>query len=177
MARLAVAEENTGVDLSDTESTVTVLAGLAIVVGIAGVIVPILPGLLLCWAGVLAWAMFGGGGWGKWVVLAVATLLAIAGTLVKYLWPGRQLKRAGVPNTTLLAGGVLGIAGFFLIPLVGLVAGFVLGVWLAERARLGEGQAWPSTKHALKAVGLSMLIELFAALGIAGAWLIGLAAA
>ncbi|MCW6008743.1 DUF456 domain-containing protein [Micromonospora sp. CPCC 205371] len=163
-------------DLSDTESTVTVLAGLAIVVGIVGVIVPVLPGLLLCWAGVLAWAVLGEGGWGKWVVLVVATLLATAGTLVKYLWPGRQLKRAGVPNTTLLAGGALGLAGFFVIPLVGLIAGFVLGVWLAERARLGEGKAWPSTKHALKAVGLSMLIELGAALGIAGTWLIGLAA-
>lgn len=165
-------------DLGDTESTVTVLAGLAIIVGIVGVIVPILPGLLLCWAGVLGWALFGGGGWPKWVVLAIATLLAAAGTLVKYLWPGRNLKRAGVPNTTLLAGGVLGLAGFFLIPLVGLIAGFVLGVWLAERARLGDsGQAWPSTKHALKAVGLSMLIELFAALGIAATWLAGLAAA
>ncbi|MEH1128640.1 DUF456 domain-containing protein [Micromonospora sp. CPCC 206061] len=163
-------------DLGDTDSTVTVLAGLAIVVGIAGVIVPVLPGLLLCWAGVLAWAVLGEGGWGKWVVLAFATLLAFAGTLVKYLWPGRKLKRAGVPNTTLLAGGALGLAGFFLVPLVGLIAGFVLGVWLAERARLGDsGQAWPSTKHALKAVGLSMVIELCAALGIAGAWLIGLA--
>ena len=57
----------------------------------------------------------------------------------------------------------------------GLVIGFVLGVWVAERARLGDfGKAWPSTKHALKAAGLAMLIELATALSIAGVWVLGL---
>lgn len=164
------------VDLSDSQSSITLICGLAIVVGILGVVVPMLPGLLLCWLGVLAWAVLAADGWGRWVVLAVATLLAGAGTLVKYLWPGRNLKRGGVPTLSLLAGGVLGLIGFFVIPVVGLVIGFVLGLWLAERMRLGDSRrAWPSTKHALKAVGLSMLIELAAALGVAATWLLGLA--
>jgi hypothetical protein len=52
----------------------------------------------------------------------------------------------------------------------------VLGVWLAERIRLGDArQAWPSTKHALKAAGLAMLIELGAGLFILASWLVGLA--
>lgn len=164
------------VDLSDSQSSITLICGLAIVVGILGVVVPMLPGLLLCWLGVLAWAVLAADGWSRWVVLAVATLLAGAGTLVKYLWPGRNLKRGGVPTLSLLAGGVLGLIGFFVIPVVGLVIGFVLGLWLAERMRLGDSRrAWPSTKHALKAVGLSMLIELAAALGVAATWLLGLA--
>ena len=55
--------------------------------------------------------------------------------------------------------------------------GFVLGVWLAERARLGDARlAWPSTKHALRAAGLAMLIELAAAVGVALTWAVGLAA-
>jgi uncharacterized protein YqgC (DUF456 family) len=165
------------VELTDMDSTVTLLCGLAIVAGIVGVIVPVLPGLLLCWLGVLAWAVFADGGLAKWLVLAVVTGLAAAGTVVKYLWPGRNLKRSGVPNTTLLAGGVLGLVGFFVIPIVGLVLGFVLGVWLAERVRLGDHRrAWPSTVHALKAAGLSMLIELAAALAIAATWGAGLLA-
>jgi uncharacterized protein YqgC (DUF456 family) len=165
------------VELTDMDSTVTLLCGLAIVAGIVGVIVPVLPGLLLCWLGVLAWAVFADGGLAKWLVLAVVTGLAAAGTVVKYLWPGRNLKRSGVPNTTLLAGGVLGLVGFFVVPIVGLVLGFVLGVWLAERVRLGDHRrAWPSTVHALKAAGLSMLIELAAALAIAATWGAGLLA-
>jgi uncharacterized protein YqgC (DUF456 family) len=163
------------VDLSDTETLVTVISGLAILIGVAGVVVPVLPGVVLCWVGVLAWALFGGAGWQRWVVLAVASVLALTGVVVKYAWPGRNLKRSGVPNRTLLAGGVLGIVGFFVIPVVGLFVGFVLGVWLAERVRLGDSRlAWPSTKHALKAAGLSMLVELATAVGIALTWVTGL---
>lgn len=164
-------------ELTDTSANVTLLCGLAIALGVVGVIVPVLPGLLLCWLGVLAWAIFADAGWPKWLVLAIATGLAAGGTAVKYLWPGRNLKRSGVPNRTLLFGGLVGLVGFFVVPLIGLVLGFVLGVWLAEWARLGDHRrAWPSTVHALKAAGLSMLIELGAALAIAATWTVGVLA-
>ncbi|WP_192767656.1 DUF456 domain-containing protein [Plantactinospora soyae] len=163
-------------DMTDSDGLVTILCGVTIVIGVCGVIVPMIPGLILCWLGVLVWAFFGdGAGVGRWVVLGLATVITLLGTTVKYLWPGRNLKRSGVPNLSLLAGGVLGIVGFFVVPVVGLVLGFVLGLWLAELARLGEARlAWPSTKHALQAVGLALLVELAAALSITGVWLVGL---
>ncbi|MGE5828964.1 MAG: DUF456 domain-containing protein [Micromonosporaceae bacterium] len=162
-------------ELTDTDATITLLAGLAIVVGIFGVIVPALPGLVVCWLGVLAWALLTTGGWGKWVVLLVATGVAAVGMVVKYAWPGRKLKRTGVPYRSLFAGGVLAVVGFFVVPVVGLVLGFLLGIWLAERVRLGDSRrAWRSTVHALKATGLAMLIELGAALTIAVVWGAGL---
>ena len=163
-------------DLGDSGTTVTVISGIAILVGVLGVLIPVLPGLLLCWAGVLLWAILGDAGAGGWVVFGIATAVAVTGTVIKYLWPGKRLKTTGVPTSSLLAGGVLGAVGFFLVPVVGLVLGFVLGVWLAERARLGAGRAWPSTKQALAAVGLSMLVEFTAAIGIAVVWLLGLLA-
>ena len=162
-------------DLTETGTTVTLISGLAILVGVLGVLIPVLPGLLLCWAGVLFWAILGDAGAVRWAVLAIATVIAAAGTVVKYLWPGRRLKSTGVPTASLAAGGVLGLVGFFVVPFVGLVLGFVLGVWLAERVRLGDpGQAWPSTRRALAAVGLSLLVELAAALAIAVVWVFGL---
>ncbi|MGA5302357.1 DUF456 domain-containing protein [Nucisporomicrobium flavum] len=161
-------------DLSDTGTTVTLIAGIAMTVGVLGVLIPVLPGLLLCWAAVLLWALLGDAGGARWVVLALATLVAVGGTVVKYLWPGRRLKSTGVPTSSLIAGGLLGVVGFFVVPVVGLVLGFVLGLFLAERARLGPGAAWPSTRQALTAVGLSMLVELAAALGIAVIWVVGL---
>lgn len=165
-------------DLTDPNSSLVLLCGLAIAVGIVGVVVPVLPGLVLCWLGVLAWAVLADAGWGRWLVLAVATALALAATVVKYLWPGRNLKRGGVPTRSLAAGGALGLVGFFVVPVVGLVLGFVLGVWLAERMRVKDSRlAWGSTKQALKAAGLSMLIELGAALCIAAVWGFGVALA
>jgi hypothetical protein len=163
------------VGATDTEALATLLGGAAIVVGIVGIVVPILPGLLLCWAGVLAWALLSDYGAGKWVILGIVTLITLIGVVVKYAWPGRNLKRVGVPTLSLAAGGILGLVGFFVVPVVGLVLGFVLGVFLAERVRLGDSRlAWPSTKHAVKAVGLSMLIELTAGLGIGVVWVLGL---
>ncbi|TDC72814.1 DUF456 domain-containing protein [Micromonospora sp. KC606] len=162
-------------DLTDSQAVVSVVAALAILAGLAGVVVPGLPALPLCWCGVLVWAVFGGAGPGRWAVLAAATVVVAGGTLVKYAWPGRNLKRTGVPTSSLLAGGLLGLVGFFVIPVVGLVLGFVGGVWGAERLRLGGNQlAWPSTVQALKAVGLSMLVELLAGLVVAALWVAGL---
>ena len=83
---------------------------------------------------------------------------------MKYVVPGRRLKENEIPTSTLLLGGVLGVVGFFVIPVIGLVVGFVLGVYLAELNRVGVDRAWPATMHALKAVGLSILIELVASL-------------
>jgi uncharacterized protein YqgC (DUF456 family) len=163
-------------DMGDTGGSVTVISGLVILVGILGVLIPVLPGLILCWLGVLLWALLGDAGAGRWVVLVVATAIAAGGTVIKYLWPGRRLKSTGVPTSTLMAGGVLGLIGFFVVPVIGLVLGFVLGVWLAERVRLGPGRAWTSTKQALAAVGLSMLVEFGAALAVALVWLLGLLA-
>jgi hypothetical protein len=71
----------------------------------------------------------------------------------------------------------LGVAGFFLVPVLGAFLGFPLGIYLAERVkRHTHAAAWSSTKHALKAIGLSMGIELMTGLAIATTWLIGLAA-
>jgi uncharacterized protein YqgC (DUF456 family) len=163
------------VDLSDSGTTVSVISGLAILVGVLGVVIPVLPGLLLCWAGVLFWALLGDAGGGRWIVLAIATVVVVTGTAVKYLWPGRRLTRTGVPRSSLVIGGLLGLVGFFVLPVVGLPVGFVLGVWLGERRRMGDwSAAWPSTKAALTAVGLSMMVELLAAVVVAGLFVAGL---
>src|SRR5690242_12929566 len=142
----------------------TVVAGLLIVVGLAGVVVPVIPGLLLVWAGVLVWYLEDHDTTHLLVLVAVTLVLA-AGTVVKYLCPRRRLRDDGVPWGPLALGGVLGVVGFFVIPVVGLVIGFVLGVYLGETIRLPDSAAaWRSTKRALAAVGLSMLIELGAGL-------------
>jgi uncharacterized protein YqgC (DUF456 family) len=148
-----------------------VLVGLAILAGLLGVLLPVVPGLLLSWGAVLVWALVERTA-AAWTVLAVATVLLAVSQVVKYLVPGRRLRSAGVPWGTLAAGGVLAVVGFFLIPVVGAPIGFVGGIYGAERVRLrAHAAAWPSTVRALQAVGLSVLIELTAGLLIAGAWL------
>ena len=153
----------------------TVVVGLIILVGLIGIVVPLLPGLPLVWAAVLVWAS-GTQTTAGWVVLSIATILALSGFLLQYLLPGRRLAKAGVTTSSTVAGVALGLVGFFLIPVIGAFLGFALGVYLAERVKLGtHTAAWPSTKQALKAIALSMGIELLTGLAIATTWVIAVA--
>jgi len=92
--------------------------------------------------------------------------------VAKYAVPGRRLKEIGIPSSTQWTGVALGLVGFFVVPVIGLFLGFVLGVYLAERRRLGAA-AGASTKAALRAVGLSIVIELVAGTLAAGCWVVG----
>lgn len=148
------------------------LVALVIAVGLVGIVLPVLPGTLLILGAVLVWATSDGSGT-AWAVFAVATTLLVVGSIVKYAVPGRSMRAAGVPTRTLVAGGLLGIVGFFVVPVVGLVLGFVGGVYLSEQQRLGGAPARRSTVTALRAVGLSLLIELAAALLAAVVWAVG----
>jgi uncharacterized protein YqgC (DUF456 family) len=149
-----------------------VLVALAIAVGIVGVVLPVLPGALLAWAAIVVWALAVGSAT-AWVVLAIATLSIGLAQVVKILVPGRRLRDAGVPRGSILAGVVLAVVGFFLVPIVGLFLGFPLGVYLQERRRLGRHEpAWRSTQEALRAIGLSIAIELAATLVATGAWVV-----
>ncbi len=154
---------------------VEVLVGLAILLGIAGTIVPVLPGSLVVLVAVLVWAVVTGTPT-AWLVFAGVGLVIAVGQVVMYLVPGRRLKAAGIPGRTLLVGGLLGVVGFFVVPVIGLFLGFVGGVYLMELARVGSAQAWPATVHALKAAGLSMLIELAATMVAASVWVVGVVA-
>lgn len=151
---------------------VEILVAVAIAVGLVGILVPVLPGSLLVAAAVLVWATERGDA-GAWLVLAVCLTLLVTGSAVKYVVPGRRLQRAGVPTSTMVLAGVLGIVGFFVVPVVGLPLGFVLGVYAVQWRRLGHERAWPATVHALKAVGLGILIEMGFAVLAASCWAVG----
>jgi uncharacterized protein len=147
------------------------VVGAAIGVGIAGVVVPVLPGALLVWVAIAVWAFAVASATG-WAVLAVVTVVIGGAQVVKWVVPGRRLRAAGVPRRSMIVGLVLAGVGFFVIPVVGFFIGFPLGIYVEERRRLGpHAPAWLSTRQALRAIGLSILIELSATVVAAGVWL------
>jgi uncharacterized protein YqgC (DUF456 family) len=152
------------------------LVALAILVGLAGTIVPILPGALLVAGAIIVWAVLTGGTT-AWVIAIGAIAIIGAGQLLKYLVPGKQMKASGVPNWVLVVGGVGAVIGFFVIPVVGLVIGFIAGVFLAEAIRLKTFKdAWPTTVQAMKSAGWSVLIEFGSCLLAAALWAGGVVA-
>ena len=153
-----------------------VLVGIVVVLGLVGVVVQVLPGAVMVGVAVAVWGLVTQGSIG-WTVALIAIVFTVVGQVVKYLPAGRYLKRGGVPNVSMIWGGVLGIVGFFAIPVVGVFVGFPLGVYLAERVRLKQhAGAWKSTVVSLKATGLTSVIELLVSLLITVAWVVGVLA-
>lgn len=128
-------------------------------VGLIGIVVVFLPGLALQSAAVALWALEESTVTG-WVVLGLVVALAVAASVIKYLFPGRRLREAGIPGWVLLMAVIVAIVGLFAIPVIGAPLGFVATVYGFERMRRGKERAWPSTKGALKAVFTSIGIEL-----------------
>ena len=87
--------------------------------------------------------------------------------------PGRELAAQGVSPLTWTFVGVGGVIGFFVVPIIGALAGVVAGAYLGERIRLGShSSAWASTKRVIISIGKGMAFE-FAAGSIAIAIWVG----
>lgn len=141
------------------------LVALAILVGVIGTIIPVLPGLLLSWAAVIVYGLVRGFGAIGIVAVVVCTVLMVLGHYIGFRIPQRDAAQVGVTKAEQLFALGLGVAGFFLVPIVGLPLGFVLGVFLARvRATGNSSQAWASTmvvlRSSIRAAGWQALCGL-----------------
>lgn len=149
-----------------------VLIGLAMAIGLIGVIVPVVPGLLLIAVMAVVWA-FAEGTATAAVVSTVMVAVLAAGTFLKYRIPGRELAAQGVSSLTWVLVGVGGIVGFVVIPVIGALAGVVAGAYLGERMRFGShSQAWASTKRVIASIGKGMAFEFAAGTVAIGVWIV-----
>ncbi|MFE4858847.1 DUF456 domain-containing protein [Streptomyces sp. NPDC056670] len=145
--------------------------GAVMLMGLCGVLVPGVPGPAIVWAAVAWWALDGTTGL-AWAVLAGATGVLLLNQALRALLPPRRFKAAGVSRRSVLTAGVASVAGFFVLPVLGGIAGFLGGLYGAERVRLGShADASASARTALRAGGYSVMAELFACLLVVGAWL------
>ncbi|WP_380168016.1 DUF456 domain-containing protein [Jannaschia sp. R86511] len=143
-----------------TEVLTGTLLLLVMLVGIAGIIIPVLPGLGLINAAVLVWALLEQSPYG-WTALGVCLALWGAAFALQYLVPGKRLVDAGVPTWVIVVAGLAGVVGFFVVPVLGLPLFFVGAIYLVQSLRARHlGRSVGSTWQAVIAVGISQLIEL-----------------
>ncbi len=85
-------------------------------------------------------------------------------------------KRTREPNPTdrvLFLAVAAGVVGFFAIPVIGAPIGFVATIYISEAGK-PEGDAWTSTKQAVRALVHSIAIEFAGGLVIVAALLVGI---
>jgi uncharacterized protein YqgC (DUF456 family) len=147
------------------------LVGVVILLGLCGVLVPGAPGSWLVWAATLWWAFEDPEGL-SWAVLVGATCVQFLSQVIRWHLPPRQLVKSGATRRMAVYAGVGALLGFFVPPVLGTVPGFLGGIYLCERLRLGgHKDAVASVRLVMRSGGTSVLVELFACLLITGAWL------
>ncbi len=134
-----------------------------VVLGLAGILLPMLPGTPLVFAGLwlLAWLDdFSRVSVATVVVLAAMALLA---WLVDYIAAALGVRRSGASGLAVLGaaiGALLGLAAGLVGVVVGPIAGAVIGEWLARRNHVQAARAG-------LAAGLGFLLAVAAKIGLA----------
>jgi uncharacterized protein len=151
---------------------VTALAvGVLMIVGLAGTLLPILPGLPMIWGAALVYGIVEGFGPVGWAAFALITGVAVAAVVAAVRVPQRAAAGSGIDwKGQVLALG-LAVIGFFVIPVLGAALGFVLGIYLVARRRYGA-RAWDITRSTVRALVLAAGLQFAAGLGMIGLWLL-----
>lgn len=153
------------VDGMVAEGVTTAVAGVLLLVGMAGVVLPVLPGSLLIILTLLVWALLLGGPV-VWTAAIIGVVLAGTGWAASTVLTGRMLHRERIPRGPILIGVVAALVGMVLLPPLGLFLGFALGLFGAEYLRRDRDvrAAGRASLMALRAMGVGILVEF----GLAG---------
>jgi uncharacterized protein len=150
---------------------VLLLALAVMVVGLVGVVVPVMPGLLLVWAAAVASLLWQGADAAGWALAVLLTLLFALGTTATIYLPTRSGRQGGVPASTLGTTALGAAVGFVVVPVVGLLLGAAVGLYLGERTRLGDhDRAWASMGRVLRAYGAGVLVEMVVGVTMIVVW-------
>lgn len=153
---------------------VTVLVAVAMAIGLAGVMIPFVPGLTLVWAAALVFGLAEGFGTVGWISFGVISVLALAGIAAGYVLPGKAAGDAGADGLSIAIGAVCAIVGFFAIPVVGLVLGGVLGIFVSEYVRTDLDHARRATWATLVGFGIGAIAQLVAGIFMVFTWVVWL---
>jgi uncharacterized protein YqgC (DUF456 family) len=153
-------------------TTVVTLAGIGMAIGLIGTVVPIVPGLALLWASALGYGLAEGFGADGSVLFTAITIVALLGEVAGLVLPHRAAGGAGASRTSMLLGAAVGVAGFFIVPVVGLPLGGALGIYLGEHLRTRDaGTAWRATVATLKGFGLAAIAQFACGITMVLLWL------
>ena len=137
---------------------------LLIAVGIAGTILPVLPGLLISFAGVLLYKFFGNPEFSI-IYVIIFGILTLASLILNYTIPIKTTAKYGGSRYGKIGGFLGTIIGLFFPP-IGFLIGMLLGVFLGEllHDRNDKQKALKATKGAfigfIYGTGFNLMIGL-----------------
>jgi uncharacterized protein len=157
-----------------------VLVGLGIagiLLGLAGVLIPVVPGSFVVWLATAGTLLLHRADAIAWVLALLLGLLAVSGSLATIVLPARAGLASGAARRSFLLGAAGALLGFFLLPVLGAVIGFLAGLLVGERLRRGAlAPARAAIGRVITSYGVGVAVDLAAALLMALIWVIAVVA-
>ena len=148
-----------------------------LIVGLAGLIIPVFPGLIIMWLATLLYAFIQNASgmmtnW-DWVIFTVITFLMIVGNIADNIIIARKMRDQFIPwNSIVMAFVASIIASIFFTPIVGIIAAPV-GLYAAEYRRLkNRDNAWKSTKTYMIGWGWGFAARFAVGVVMIGLWML-----
>ncbi len=112
------------------DSTLAIMSGILLLIGLIGTILPVLPGAPLALAGLVVFKFSSVADYG-WGLIIVAGVLVMIGALLDYLLPIYMTKKLGGSKYAVW-GSIIGLIVGIFFPPVGFLIGPFIGAFLAE---------------------------------------------
>lgn len=148
------------------QNIISLIAILLIGIGILGTFLPVLPGLIFCFAGVLLYKYGANSDFSVWYVV-IFGILTLVSLILNYVIPLKTTKKYGGSNYGSIGAFIGTFVGMFFIPIpFGFLIGMFLGVFLGEliHDRHDKQKAFNATKGALigfiYGTGFNLLVGL-----------------
>lgn len=163
-------------ELTDATPWWSALAYILIAIGVAGSVIPVLPGPVLIWLGAFVWAWadnFTRIGWGTLIVLGVLALIAWGSDLFLTTVMSRRAGASWKAILGAIVGGLVGASLLSALPLLGTILGAILGavvgMWLVEYWDKGNRRAATAAVQAyIASMIFAAVLEMVIALVMVG---------
>ncbi len=146
---------------------------LVMLVGLAGLVIPIFPGLLVIWLAALGYGLAVGFESPGLILFIVITLLMLVGSVLDNLLMGAKAREAGASMISIVVGLAAGIAGTIVWPPFGGLITAPLGLLGAEYFRFRDlKRALEATRGMAIGCGWSYVARLGFGIVMLALWLI-----
>lgn len=146
-----------------------VVGALLVVVGLAGTVLPVIPGTLLVFAGLVVAAWAEGFTRVGWVGLAIIGVLAVLAFVADFVASLLGAKRVGASPLALFGaalGGLIGIFAGIVGMIVGPFVGAFAGEWMARGRLRQAGKVGLGTWLGLLAAAVAKVVLAFAMIAV-----------
>jgi uncharacterized protein YqgC (DUF456 family) len=155
----------------ETDLILTGITLVAMLFGLFGLTIPILPGLVIIWVAALGYGIFVGFDTLGWIMFAIITLLLVIGELAEHILMGALAHKEGAPWWVILIVLLVAIAGSFIVPILGGILAGLLALLGIEWLRLKDAsKALASLRGLLMGFAWGFVARFSTGLAMIGSW-------